>query len=144
MSKKISNTCRVLFKDLPSIDELYQILDIKSTPYPRDIIKKTLRSTLTSIRKDIQSGKIDKNIKQLSIDKAKKELEKLLSFNLNSIINGTGIVLHTGLGRSPLSKKIVMESFDRIYPYSNLEFDVKKNLRGDRNSSIQDIIKAAT
>ena len=105
MSEKNSNTRRVLFKDLPSIDELYQILDIKSAPYPRSIIKKTLRSTLTSIRKDIQSGKIDKNIKQVSIDKAKEKIDKLLSFNLNSIINGTGIVLHTGLGRSPLSKK---------------------------------------
>ena len=72
MSKKNSNTRRVLFKDLPSIDELYQILDIKSVLYPRSIIKNTLRSTLTSIRKDIQSGKIDKNIKQVSIDKAKE------------------------------------------------------------------------
>ena len=45
MSKKNSNTRRVLFKDLPSIDELYQTLDIKSISYPRDIIKKTLRNT---------------------------------------------------------------------------------------------------
>ena len=45
----------------------------------------------------------------------------------HTIINGTGIVLHTGLGRSPLSKDLLRESFDRIYPYSNLEFNVNKN-----------------
>ena len=92
MSKKDQNTRRVLFEELPSIDELYQILDINSIPYPRYIIKKTLRRTLSSIRQGIQSGRIDKSIKQLSIDKAKEDLEKLLLFNLNSIINGTGIV----------------------------------------------------
>ena len=140
MSNKNSNTRRVLFKDLPSIDELYQALDIKSISYPRDIIKKTFRSTLASIRKDIELGKIDKDIRQISIDRAREKLDKLLSFNLNNIINGTGIVLHTGLGRSPLSKKIAIESFDRIYPYSNLEFDVENNLRGDRNTSIQNLI----
>ena len=140
MSKKNSNTRRVLFKDLPSVDELYQALDIKSISYPRDIIKKTFLSTLASIRKDIELGKIDKDIRQVSIDRAREKLDKLLSFNLNNIINGTGIVLHTGLGRSPLSKKIVIESFDRIYPYSNLEFDVENNLRGDRNTSIQNLI----
>ena len=39
-----------------------------------------------------------------------------------------------------MSKKLVLESFNRIYPYSNLEFNVDKNLRGDRNDSIKDII----
>tara|TARA_A100001011_G_C14320793_1_gene850529 strand:- start:5251 stop:6654 length:1404 start_codon:yes stop_codon:yes gene_type:complete len=140
MSKKESNACKALLKDVPSIDELYRILNIKSIQYPREIIKKILRKTLNLIRKDIQSGIIEKNIRKISIDRTREKLNKIVSFNLNNIINGTGIVLHTGLGRAPLSKKIVEESFERIYPYSNLEFNVEDNLRGDRNTSIQDII----
>ena len=140
MSKKRIDARRALFKDLPSVDDLYQILDIKNTLYPRNIIKSLFRNTLSNIRKDIEAGKIDKDIRQISVDMAESELKKLISFNLSSIINGTGIVLHTGLGRAPLSKELIMESFDRIYPYSNLEFNVKGNKRGERNDSIQAIV----
>jgi len=140
MKNKITSPRRELFKRIPSIDELYQILDINSISYPHNIIKQTLRRTLSAIRRDIESDKIVKNIRKTVINRAKKDVENVISFNLRPIINGTGIVLHTGLGRSPLSKKIVLESFNRIYPYSNLEFNVKENSRGDRNDSIQSII----
>ena len=142
MNNKKSSSCKALFQKLPSIDELYVSLDVESLSYPRNIIKKRLRQTLAAIRKDIELGKIKKNIKQTAINKAKDDIAQLVSFNLKNVINGTGIVLHTGLGRSPLSKKIVLESFDRIYPYSNLEFNTDKNSRGDRNDSIKDIINS--
>ena len=140
MSNEKSSSCKVLFKELPSIDELYQVLDIESIEYPRNIIKRELRKVLNSIRKDIELGKIKSKVKQETHNLALNNIQKLVSFNLNSVINGTGIVLHTGLGRAPLSKKIFLESFNRVYPYSNLEFNVKDNLRGDRNDSIQDLI----
>ena len=142
MNDKKSSSCKALFQKIPSIDELYISLDVESLSYPRNIIKKRLRQTLAAIRKDIELGKIKKNIKQTAINKAKDDIAQLVSFNLKNVINGTGIVLHTGLGRSPLSKKIVLESFDRIYPYSNLEFNTDKNSRGDRNDSIKDIMNA--
>ena len=140
MSNKKASSCKGLFKKLPSIDELYQVLDIKKIQYPRNIIKTELRKILRSVRKDIELKKINSNIKEETISRAKRSIKILTSFKLNRVINGTGIVLHTGLGRSPLSKKILLESFDRIFPYSNLEFNVNKNSRGDRNDSIQDII----
>jgi len=140
MKNKNASTRGELFKKIPSISELCQILDIDSISYPQNIIKQTLRKTLSAIRKDIEAEKITENIKEIVVDRAKKDIISITSFNLGSVINGTGIVLHTGLGRSPLSKKIVLESFDRLYPYSNLEFNVGKNLRGDRNNSIQNIL----
>ncbi len=140
MSKKQIDARRALFKDLPSVDELYQVLDIENISYPRSIIKNKLRSILSIIRKDIQLGEINDNIKKTTISRAEKEIIDLTSFKLNNVINGTGIVLHTGLGRAPLSKEVVLQSYNRIYPYSNLEFDVEKNSRGDRNSSIQAIL----
>tara|TARA_Y100000768_G_scaffold341048_1_gene285296 strand:- start:3209 stop:4612 length:1404 start_codon:yes stop_codon:yes gene_type:complete len=140
MSKKRIEACRALFKEIPSIDDLYQALDIKNTSYPRSEIKSLFRKKLSEIRKDIESEKLNSNIRQVSIDIIKTELAKLTSFNLSSVINGTGIVLHTGLGRAPISKDLLLESFNRLYPYSNLEFNVKSNKRGDRNDSIQNII----
>ena len=140
MSSKKTSSCKVLFKELPSIDELYQILDVDNILYPRNIIKNELRKTLSKMRKDIESGKINSNIEKETINRVKNNIDSLTSFKLNRVINGTGIVLHTGLGRSPLSKDLLRESFDRIYPYSNLEFNVNKNTRGDRNDCIQDLI----
>ena len=52
---------------------------------------------------------------------------------MKPVINGTGIVLHTGLGRAPISKEILIEIINQNYPYSNLEFDVSNGKRGDRN-----------
>ena len=140
MSKKRIEARRALFKDLPSVDDLYQALDIKNISYPRSLIKNLLRRKLSDIRKDIESEKLKSNVRQVSIDIIDGELKKLTSFNLSSVINGTGIVLHTGLGRAPISKNLLLDSFDRLYPYSNLEFNVKGNKRGDRNDSIQNII----
>ena len=108
MKNKITSPRRELFKKIPSIDELCQILDVDSILYPHNIIKQTLRKTLSIIRKDIESAKLVKNIRKTVIDRAKINVQNVTSFNLRPIINGTGIVLHTGLGRSPLSKKIVL------------------------------------
>ena len=83
MNNKITSPRRELFKNLPSIDELCQILDIDNISYPQNIIKNTLRRTLSSIRGDIKSGKIDKNIKTIAIDRAKENVNQLISFNLN-------------------------------------------------------------
>ena len=70
----------------------------------------------------------------------RKQLTKITSFGIDKVINGTGIVLHTGFGRAPISREIFIESFEKIYPYSNLEFDVNKNIRGDRNLIVQNLI----
>ena len=144
MKNKNTSTRRELFKEIPSIDELCQILDIISIPYPQKNIKYIIRKTLAAIRRDVESGKINKDIRSIVIERAKRDVQNGTAFNLQSIINGTGIVLHTGLGRAPLSKKIILEAFDKLYPYSNLEYNVINNSRGDRNDSIQNIINPLT
>ena len=64
MSNKKASSCKGLFKKLPSIDELYQILDIKKNQYPRNIIKTELRKTLRSVRKDIELKKLIQILKK--------------------------------------------------------------------------------
>ena len=83
MSKKQVDARRALFKDLPSVDELYQILDIRNISYPRNIIKNTLRQVFSRIRKDIESREITKDIRQISINRAINEIDNLISFNLS-------------------------------------------------------------
>ena len=129
-----------LLKEIPSIDELCKILEIEKYPFPTEILKKELKKTVASIRKKIIANEIVNNIKKIVLDKSKECLIKNTSFGIDKVINGTGIVLHTGFGRAPISKEIFIESFEKIYPYSNLEFDVHKNKRGDRNLIVQNLI----
>ena len=60
--------------------------------------------------------------------------------SLRQVINGTGIILHTGLGRAPISKEILYKSIDNTYPYTNLEFNLENGKRGDRNSHISELL----
>ena len=85
MSNKKTSSCKGLFKKIPSIDELYQILDIEKIQYPRNIIKAELRKTLRSIRKDIELKKINSNIKEETIIRSKRNI-KVLTFQLLTTI----------------------------------------------------------
>ena len=62
--------------------------------------------------------------------------------SLKPVINGTGIILHTGLGRAPISKDILIEGILQNYPYSNLELNLKNGKRGDRNVHISNLISS--
>ena len=62
--------------------------------------------------------------------------------SLQPVINGTGIILHTGLGRAPISKDILIDGVLKNYPYSNLEIDIKTGKRGDRNDHIVTLFRS--
>ena len=65
-------------------------------------------------------------------------------FHLKTVIIGTGIVLHSGLGRAPINKEILINAINQIYPYSNLEYNIEDNSRGERNNHINYLISALT
>ncbi len=69
-------------------------------------------------------------------DKIIKKIEKKSRFSLKNVINGTGIVLHTGFGRAPFRSEDLKIVADKLNGYINLEFDVNNNTRGDRQSHI--------
>ena len=60
------------------------------------------------------------------------------SRSLVNIINGTGIVLHTGFGRAPFDSKLLKSIAMRLDGYVNLEFDLDSGKRGDRQSHVRD------
>ncbi len=135
------NNVREAFQKIPSVDEiLCKIKDKESIP--DHLLKTKVRELLNNLREDIQNQKIPKNIpKHLST-----EVEKIIISNkapsLKSVINGTGIILNTGLGRAPISKDIILSVADKIYPYSNLEVDQNTNKRSNRLDHIEPLINS--
>ena len=123
-----------LLRNLPSVNEIIESINPIQYNLPYRLILKTVRNCISEFRKDILSNK-ESNLEEL-FPKIKFELKKLNSSNLQSVINGSGIILHTGLGRAPISKEILKSSFDRLSGYVNIELDLNNGSRGERTNHV--------
>lgn len=141
---------RNLFSQLPSVDEVLNDEKIKTAliDYPRILVTDSIRSEIDDTRKkivnlkeDIEDFKIDyDSIINNILDKIKLNY----ALSLKKVINGTGIVIHTNLGRSLLSESIKEDIWTSASRYSNLEYDLDNGERGSRYSHLKNIIKKLT
>lgn len=136
-----------LFRKLPSVDEVLSKDEIKNTLnfYPRSIVLETIREVIELNRKEIINSNryLDINIESIVNDVIYKVKLKY-SLSLKKVINGTGIVIHTNLGRSLVSEQIKDDLFSIATRYSNLEYDIENGERGSRYTHLTDIIKRLT
>ena len=138
---KNKNNVREAFQKIPSVDEiLFKIKDKESIP--GHLLKTKVRELLKKLRQDIHNQKIPKNIPKYISTKVEKIITTNKSSSLKSVINGTGIILNTGLGRAPISKDIILSVADTIYPYCNLEVDEDTNKRGNRLDHVDPLINS--
>jgi L-seryl-tRNA(Ser) seleniumtransferase len=132
-----------LLRNLPKVDECIAVLMSNlEGEVPQRIIKTVVQETIDSERNAILKG-CHKD-KELSLGEwcaiFKDNIAKKMLPNFRRVINGTGVVIHTNLGRSILSK----ESTDRLAQaggyYSNLEFDLETGKRGSRYSLVEELL----
>lgn len=133
---------RESLRRLPAIEELIQQIERENGAdnLPRSIITEAARTIIHDLRQKILAGEIESidtnSICSQVIAKAKKAIDS----NLRWVINGTGVVLHTNLGRALLSKK-AQEAIQRIAgKYSNLELNLASGERGSRYSHVEDLL----
>jgi len=138
---KNKNNVREAFQKIPSVDEILSKLKDKES-IPDHLLKTKIRELLDNLREDIQNQKIPKNISKYISTEVEEIIISNKSSSLKSIINGTGIILNTGLGRAPISKDIILSVADKIYPYSNLEVDQNTNKRSNRLDHIEPLINS--
>ena len=139
-----SDQVRETFREIPSVDDILANFhnEISSIPYP--LVLQTIRATLNDVRKDIQQSLPIDNIPKHTFNKVQLALNCLSLPNLKQVINGTGIILHTGLGRAPLSAKLVKDALQNVLPYSNVELDLLSGKRGERNTHVESLVNALT
>lgn len=135
-----------LLRGLPKIDEILSIFDENFlNTNGREVVLTTLREIIDENRKEILKGEVNYT---LTKEDAKVECEKRLlkkkEKNLKRVINGTGVIIHTNLGRSLLSEEATYAVSSVASSYSNLEYDLEKGARGSRYSLIEEIIKDIT
>lgn len=130
-----------LFSLIPSVDkllaqpEIEEILRIYSVPF----VKKSINSVLSDLRHRIKKGYAQQEEISLDVltDLIRQKIHSDLKPKLRRLINATGVVVHTNLGRSPLSEKVAQRIFDVAISYSNLEYDLEIGKRGKRNSHLK-------
>ena len=100
-----------------------------------------VRTVLERLRAEIAAGTLDEDRTQLAIEGipegVERELRRSLGYSLQRVINATGVILHTNLGRAPLSRDALDHLINVASGYSNLEFDLDSGERGKRDVHVQ-------
>jgi L-seryl-tRNA(Ser) seleniumtransferase len=131
-----------ILKNLPGVDHLLELAkqNAEFIDIPRSVIVDSLRNALGSIRKnildDINSDISDKTILDSTLILAKEKIKP----KLVNIINATGVVLHTNLGRALLCKDALKNIREISQSFSNLEMNIKTGKRGIRYEAIEDLL----
>ncbi|OTA73495.1 L-seryl-tRNA(Sec) selenium transferase [Limosilactobacillus reuteri] len=135
-----------LLRQLPSVNELLQIERVKQ--WNRDNgIKETkiaIEESLSQLRQKILSNEINTVTETKVLENIGQYLSKRQTPSLQRVINATGVVLHTNLGRSLLSPTIKDYLNEIMFSYSNLEYDLKKKKRGLRYYHVEKLLQELT
>ncbi len=136
-----------VLRSLPRVDDLLLVIklrkELESVPY--DIIKEQTRQAVANLRSEITKGEIS----QIPTTKVIEEqivssCLKICDSSLQKLINATGIVLHTNLGRAALAKSVVENIQKVAVGYSNLEYDLNSGGRGSRQTHIEALLQRIT
>lgn len=133
-----------LLSNIPKVDKLVAdpaFMAIREN-YPGKTVLKAVRAVLERIRTEIRTGAIETVCLEPPeiASRVEAELEKEGAFSLRRVINATGTVIHTNLGRSLLPEKIIRQLTETAFNYCNLEFDSRTGERGDRYSHVEPLI----
>lgn len=131
-----------LYREIPKVDKLLELFD-KS--YNIDVLKYCINQVLDELRLNIKSKVFSANVSVDAIfKKIKEKYSNLKEGSLKKVINATGTVIHTNLGRSPINREHYLKAAEIVTAYSNTEFDLIKGIRGSRYSHITEYIRYLT
>ena len=131
-----------LLKSIPKVDKF--IMNEAFEGLSRTLITKIAKKTLEELRNNILNNKIEKIDENTLINEVLNSYKDLTSPSLKSLINATGIIVHTNLGRSLLDEKSLTKAIKIATTYNNLEYDLKKGKRGERYEHITKSLQALT
>jgi L-seryl-tRNA(Ser) seleniumtransferase len=136
-----------LFRELPSVDELVRaprVASLAASHGPATVTDAT-RAVLARLREEIASGLLDEPALRLALeglaDAVKEHLRQALGHSLRPVINATGVILHTNLGRAPLGEAALAHIGETAARFSNLEFDLEAGARGKRDVHVDRLFR---
>jgi len=140
------NPTQRLLRKLPGIDKLLgcHALTELGESFPHDVLTKAARETVERLRAQILESAEDVDASRLDLGQLAAEAAKcaqnLMRPNLRPVINATGTLLHTNLGRAPLAETALQAINETARMYSNLELDLQSGKRGLRHDLVADLL----
>ncbi|WP_456430729.1 L-seryl-tRNA(Sec) selenium transferase [Thermosulfuriphilus sp.] len=139
MENKIAK--QPLLRAIPQTNELIELLKKDFPGLPHQLIAHSVRTVLEAERRRILEEETPRPPdRRLLLQRALEELKRRLNPSLRPVINATGVVIHTNLGRSLLPKAAIEEMLSVADRYSNLEFNLEKGQRGSRYAHVEEIL----
>jgi L-seryl-tRNA(Ser) seleniumtransferase len=131
-----------LLRRIPQVDALLKTAQGQalSSQYSQQLVAQTLREILEEVRKRIRSGQTCVPAHAELLSACEERVSKSLQTQKPVVINATGILLHTNLGRAPLATQAAQAALDAATRYSSLEFDLDTGRRGDRQAHVETLI----
>ena len=133
----------MILRNLPSVDHLLQNSGDYCEKYSRNLTIKAIRKVLDEIRIEIIQGHEFPNQERI-LSRIELYLESWAVSSLKPVINATGVLLHTNLGRAPLALSAIQAMEKIAGGYSNIEYDVESGKRGSRMVHLESILKNIT
>jgi L-seryl-tRNA(Ser) seleniumtransferase len=133
-------------KKLPGVDRVieYGAKDGQFDDIPKSVLIPVIRSVIDALRSRIlaSADPLDEQLfsRRHLVSRVKKRAAEVMSPRLKRIVNATGVVVHTNLGRSLLSPAVLENLATISSRYSNLEFDLQKGRRGSRYTAVEGIL----
>ena len=135
-----------LYRKLPSVDELLRRPEMLAL-IDRDghaSVTAAAREVLAALREAIAGDAVDASGVEIAVasigEVIQRRVAQALSFSLRPVINATGVILHTNLGRAPLSEAALEHIRETALRYSNLEFDIEAGERGKRDVHVDRLL----
>jgi len=136
----------LIFRQIPSVDYLLESSDVKEflLTTPRVLVLRAVHYVLDALREKIVRAQTADELPDLAlgsvVDQVQKQILILSQQRLRQVINATGVIVHTNLGRSLLAKNVISTFNSLGGCYSNLEYDLKTGKRGSRYVHVEDIL----
>lgn len=135
----------LLYRSIPKVDILLEKEEIQNAieEYGREIVMEAIREEMEGLRAYIGTCEDEK----AALDKIESLTEQILRYvkkvntpNMRMVINGTGTILHTNLGRAPISQEHMAKLSNIVTGYSNLEYNLEAGKRGERYSHFEELL----
>ena len=144
----------ILYQKIPSITEIDHALCQKGIPFGK-IVRQQVERITEQLRQQLRYYTTERATQTVALPEyfesknsllefITQEIRKQLNTTSQPVINATGVVLHTNLGRAPIAPVLIEEAIPYISSYSNLEFDLESGTRGKRETHARSLLCSLT
>ena len=133
-----------LLRELPKVDDVLRALAGETSGSPDMVVKRAVQEQIGLWREGILAGEIDTVSPESILEAIRVQIAKDSAYHLQGVINATGVVLHTNLGRARMSRRAAGHLVAVATGYSNLEYQLESGERGSRYAHVENLLTRLT